>query len=132
MKRMGEESRNFCQPSQNNLERKTKSSRIYLSKSYIIRDIMTQMAQPIISCISPCRSACASEEAKNWEKTKADRKRRERSDGLPRELCCRSCSARSTHAPAPAPAPARSGPTFLPVTLRSYPNNGLKELRGGR
>ena len=79
-------------------------------------------------------------QAKNWEKTKADRKKRERERerererdqmGLPRELCCRSCSARSTH----APAAARSGPTtFLPghLSLR-YPSNGSKELiRGGR
>ena len=87
--------------------------------------------------LSPCRSACASEATREEElgedKTRQIEKERDIMQmGLPRELCCRNCSARSTH----APAAARSGPTtFLPghLSLR-YPSNGSKKelIRGGR
>ena len=109
----------------------------YREKNEIISDIMTQMSQQIISRISPCRSACASEATSEEElgedKTRQIEKERDIMQmGLPRELCCRNCSARSTH----APAAARSGPTtFLPghLSLR-YPSNGSKKelIRGGR
>ena len=120
------------------VERKTKSSRISnASPSYIISDIMTKiMSQPMISCISllvDLHALQRPQAKKNWEKTRQIEKERDIMQmGLPRELCCRNCSARSTH----APAAVRYGPTtFLPghLSLR-YPSNGSKKelIRGGR
>jgi hypothetical protein len=55
-----------------------------------------------------------------------ERERRERWGILPRELCCRSCSARSTHAP-----PARSVPTFFsPPDVARYREQKKKGKAG--
>lgn len=78
----------------------------------------------------PCRSALQWQGKRrtlgNWKRERTRRgKQRDHKGSLPRELCCRSCSARSTHAPAPARS---AGPTFLRLAL-GYANSWSRRTR---